>query len=103
MSNSININGIEISATAMTVNCGMSIAVDLTMSRDGKTIKTCSSLDAARFVRPESLSMVLALVDATRAAHAATEAHIAEVARYADVDAVCDHQDRMDRIMAVQG
>ena len=57
MSNEININGIEITAT---FSAG---SVTLAFAKDGKVIKTCHASDAPRFVRPENLAKVVALVE----------------------------------------
>ena len=60
MSKSVNINGVEITATFCDA------LVSLSFAKDGKIVKTCDSSEASRFIRHENLSKVTALVAAVK-------------------------------------
>lgn len=113
MSNAININGIEITATFAD---GM---VSLSFAKEGKVVKTCDSTEACKFVRPENLSKVTALVASVKesdeakaywaAVKAANDAYEAEYqARTGNYAAyqygkTATASDAMRKAMAVQG
>ena len=113
MDNAIIINGIEIAAA---FDKGL---VSLSFAKDGKIVKTCDSSEMARFVRPENLAKVAALVasikdgDEAKAYWAARKAEIdAEEAEYqARTGSYAAYQygktatasDTMRKAMAVQG
>lgn len=122
MSNTININGIEITASFF------GAAVNLTFVKDGKVVKVADSRDAARFVKPENLGKVTALVAAFRAeneaarianeiANETTEERICReaqearnartpeqvAAHRAEMEEIETHQRKMSRTMSVQG
>ncbi len=67
MSNTININGVEITAE---FSNGL---VKLTFVKDTKVVKVCDSSEASRFVRPENIAKVNALVATTKDSKEAEE------------------------------
>ena len=122
MTNTININGIEITASFF------GAAVMLTFVKDGKVVKVADSRDAARFVKPENLAKVTDLVASFRAANDAarianeianetTEEQICREAKEArdnrtaeqvatnrsEIAEIATHQSAMARTMSVQG
>ena len=113
MSEAININGVEITATLCK---GL---VSLSFAKDGNTVKVCDSSEAPRFVRPENLAKVCALVasikesDEAKAYWANRKAEIAaEEAEYQErtghyaayqYGKTPTSSDTMRKAMAVQG
>jgi len=86
MSNAININGIEITAT---FSAGK---VSLSFVKEGKVVKICDSTEACKFVRPENIAKVNDLVAMVKESDEA-KAHWAAVK--ADNDAwEADYQKR---------
>lgn len=67
MNNAIEINGITIEAKFAK---GL---VSLTFTKDSKVVKVCDSSEAARFVRPENLSKVTAIINAAKDSIEASE------------------------------
>ena len=100
MSNTININGIEITVSSVSGKFAK-IVTTLTFRKDGKTVKECSSFDLERFVRPENRAAVQAVIDATRAAVAESDEHKASVARHAELDRLDDGYDTIHKAMAL--
>lgn len=94
MSNTININGVEIAAT---FDKGL---VSLSFAKDGKIVKTCDSSEMARFVRPENLAKVAALVATVKESD---EAKAYWTARKAEIDAEeAEYQARTENYAAYQ-
>lgn len=94
MSNTININGVEIAAT---FDKGL---VSLSFAKDGKIVKTCDSSEASRFVRPENLAKVAALVAAVKGSD---EAKAYWAARKIEIDAdEAEYQARTGNYAAYQ-
>jgi hypothetical protein len=94
MSNAININVVEITAT---FDSGL---VSLSFAKDGKIIKVCNASDASRFVRPENLSKVTALVAAVKESD---EAKAYWAARKVEIDAKeAEYQARTGNYAAYQ-
>lgn len=94
MSNAININGVEITAT---FSAGL---VSLHFAKDGKNVKVCNASDASRFVRPENLSKVTALVTTVKESD---EAKAYWEARKAEIDAnEAEYQARTGNYAAYQ-
>ena len=98
----VKIGEIEIEVSSVSGKYAM-IATTLTFRKAGAVIKVASNLDLDRFVRPENRNIVRAAINETRAAVEASEVHAVNKARQAGLDSIEAHQDRMGRIMAVQG
>lgn len=67
MNNAIEINGVTIEAKFAN---GL---VSLTFAKDSKVVKVCDSSEASRFVRPENLAKVSALVATVKDSKEASE------------------------------
>lgn len=100
MSNTININGIEITVSSVSGKFAK-IVTTLTFRKDGKVVKECSAMDLDRFVRPENRAAVRAVIDATRTAVAETSEHKASIARQAELDACDDSCETIRKAMAL--
>lgn len=104
MSNEIKIQVCDVEVTVKSVSGKFAmICTTISFAKGGQVVKEIDPRDIKRFVRPENRATILDAVKATEAAVAASDEHKANMERQADLDKIDDHQERMARVMAVQG
>ena len=98
----VKIGEVEVNVKSVSGRYAM-IVTTLTFVKAGKVVKECGVYDLSRFVRPESRPAILDAIKSTEAAVKSSDEHKAAAIREREIEGVCDHQDRMARVMALQG